>query len=294
MKRASVVCFAFSSESSRFCADFGEPVELGERRKAEIEQVGRRAHEIQLDELVDDLLAGSSMSSARRCAKCHCACAAPGRTGRPCSARSPRPASARSSSRTPGIRSASRIRPHRPGAGRAARRPPRGSRRPRGARSRYRRSGCPCGALRLVVQRRVRHGRTADEHGLEARDRRDRAGAADLHVDRDEPHSASCAGNLCASAKRGARDTAEALLFVAPVDLCRRRRRCRTAATRASRRPCGRSRASLRRRARPRARGSRAGRATRTSRAARCAYRASASRRARRSRTRRTTAGAAR
>ena len=207
MKRASVVCFAFSSESSRFCADSRRTGRLGERRKAEIEQVGRRAHEIQLDELVDDLLAGFvDVERAALREVPQRACAAPGRTGRPCSARSPRPASARSSSRTPGIRSASRIRPHRPGAGRAARRPPRGSRRPRGARSRYRRSGCPCGALRprCAASRSSRSHRRRTR--AEARDRRDRAGAADLHVDRDEPVSASCAGT-CARARSAARAT---------------------------------------------------------------------------------------
>ncbi len=36
---------------------FGETVELGERRKAEVEQIGRRAHEILFDQLVDDLFA---------------------------------------------------------------------------------------------------------------------------------------------------------------------------------------------------------------------------------------------
>ena len=39
----------------------------------------------------------------------------------------------------------------------------------------------------LVVQRHIGHRGAADEHGLEPGHRRDRAGAADLHVDRDEP-----------------------------------------------------------------------------------------------------------
>ena len=62
--------------------------------------------------------------------------------------------------------------------------------------------------LVLVVQRRVGHRDAADEHRLEPRDRRQRAGAADLHFDRRATCVvASSAGNLCATAQRGARET---------------------------------------------------------------------------------------
>ena len=37
----------------------GKPVELGKRRKTEVEEICRRAHEILVDELVDDLFAES-------------------------------------------------------------------------------------------------------------------------------------------------------------------------------------------------------------------------------------------
>ena len=59
-----------------------------------------------------------------------------------------------------------------------------------------------------VVQRGVADGDAADEHRLEPRHRRQRAGAADLEF--DVAHacvSSSSAGNLCAMAQRGARET---------------------------------------------------------------------------------------
>ena len=58
-----------------------------------------------------------------------------------------------------------------------------------------------------VVQRRVAHGDAAHEHRLELGGRRQRAGAADVEDDVFEMVSSSSAGNLCASAQRGARDT---------------------------------------------------------------------------------------
>ena len=65
-------------------------------------------------------------------------------------------------------------------------------------------------ALHLVdvVQRDVAHGDAADEHRLQARHRGQRPGAPDLELDAaDHASSASSAGNLCAIAQRGARDT---------------------------------------------------------------------------------------
>ena len=75
--------------------------------------------------------------------------------------------------------------------------------------------------LVLVVQRRVRHHHAADRHRLEPGDRRQRAGAPDLDVDRLERWSSACsAGNLCAIAQRGVRETKPSrCLQIEAVDL---------------------------------------------------------------------------
>ena len=67
--------------------------------------------------------------------------------------------------------------------------------------------------LVLVVQRRVGHRDAADEHRLEPRDRRDRAGAADLHADVEELASSFPRPGTCArppSAARASRSRARA------------------------------------------------------------------------------------
>ena len=72
----------------------------------------------------------------------------------------------------------------------------------------------------FVVQRRVRDRRAADEHRREPRNRRDRAGAADLHVDREQLRERFLRGEFVRERKaRRARHEAELVLLVAPVDL---------------------------------------------------------------------------
>ena len=72
----------------------------------------------------------------------------------------------------------------------------------------------------FVVQRGIRDRRAADEHRLQPRHRRDRAGAADLHVDRDEFGQRFLRGKFVRQRKtRRARHEAERVLLVAPVDL---------------------------------------------------------------------------
>ena len=81
-----------------------------------------------------------------------------------------------------------------------------------------------------VVQRGVADRHAADEHRLEPRHRRQRAGATDLELDVAHHVVSSCAGNLCATAQRGARgDEPELALPVEPDRPCRPRRRSRTA-----------------------------------------------------------------
>ena len=64
--------------------------------------------------------------------------------------------------------------------------------------------------LVLVVQGRVRHGRAADEHGLQARHRRERPGAAHLDVDVLDLGGRFLGGELVRhSPARRARDEAE-------------------------------------------------------------------------------------
>ena len=85
--------------------------------------------------------------------------------------------------------------------------------------------------LVLVVQRDVGDRRAADEHGFESRDRRDRAGAADLHVDRDEPCRHFLAAGTCARSPSAARACEiRARAGARGSRPCRRRRRSRTAA----------------------------------------------------------------
>ena len=61
--------------------------------------------------------------------------------------------------------------------------------------------------LVLVVQRGVGDDDAADGDGLELGDRRQRAGAADLDLDRFDDRRRRSAGNLCATAQRGLRET---------------------------------------------------------------------------------------
>ena len=74
--------------------------------------------------------------------------------------------------------------------------------------------------LVLVVQRHVGHRRAADEHRLEARDRRDRAGATDLHVDGEQPRGHLLRRKLVRDRPaRLARPEAERALQFEAVDL---------------------------------------------------------------------------
>ena len=61
--------------------------------------------------------------------------------------------------------------------------------------------------LVLVVQRRVGDDDAADRHRIEPRDRRQRAGAADIDLDAAQDGRRAFAGNLCATAQRGERET---------------------------------------------------------------------------------------
>ena len=77
-------------------------------------------------------------------------------------------------------------------------------------------------ALELVhvVQRHVAHGDAADEHRLEARDGRERAGAPDLEVDAAHGRGLLLRRELVGDGPaRRARDEAEVSLPVEPVDL---------------------------------------------------------------------------
>ena len=81
----------------------------------------------------------------------------------------------------------------------------------------------------LVVQRGVRHHDAADRHRLELGERVERAGAADIDLDASTTVIAFCAGNLCASAQRGERETKpRPVLERRGRRPCRRRRRCRS------------------------------------------------------------------
>ena len=74
--------------------------------------------------------------------------------------------------------------------------------------------------LVLVVQRGVGHDHAADRHRLELGGRRERAGAADLDLDVEQPVVASCGRELVGDGPaRRARDEAQPLLPVEPVDL---------------------------------------------------------------------------
>jgi hypothetical protein len=74
--------------------------------------------------------------------------------------------------------------------------------------------------LVLVVQRRVGHRHAADEHWLQPRHRRDRAGAPDLHFDRDEPRRGLLGRKLVRDREpRRARDEPQPLLIGEPVHL---------------------------------------------------------------------------
>ena len=68
------------------------------------------------------------------------------------------------------------------------------------------------------MQRRVRYHDAADGHRIEPRNRRQRAGTADLDVDALTTVVACSAGNLCAIAQRGLRETNQAVLPVEAVD----------------------------------------------------------------------------
>ncbi len=87
----------------------------------------------------------------------------------------------------------------------------------------------------LVVQRRVLHHHAADGDRLELGDRRQRAGAADLDLDVAQ-HGRRALGREFVRGRpaRAARDKTQPLLQVEAVELCRRRRRCRSRAWRAS------------------------------------------------------------
>ena len=130
--------------------------------------------------------------------------------------------------------------------------------------------------LALVVQRGVGHRHAADEHRLQPRHRRQRAGAADLHLDAEHLGGLLLGRVLVREREaRRARDEAEALLPVEPVHLVdhavdrvgqlrRAGRRC-SRNTRAARRRLARRRAPCR----PGSRASPAGRAPRNAFASR-------------------------
>ncbi len=89
--------------------------------------------------------------------------------------------------------------------------------------------------LVLVVQRRVGDGRAADEHRRQPRDRRDRAGAADLHVDARAPRRHLLRRKLVRDRPaRLARDESRARAAARGRRPCRRRRRSRRADRRAA------------------------------------------------------------
>ncbi len=94
--------------------------------------------------------------------------------------------------------------------------------------------------LLVVVQGRVADRRAADEHRLELRDRRQLAGAADLHVDVAHRGQLLLRRVLVGDGPaRLARLEAESSSAARGRRACRRRRRCRTAARRAARRSPG-------------------------------------------------------
>ena len=169
------------------------------------------------------------------------ACAAPGRTARRCSAPPASPSSAHHRRAAhAGTWSASRTSSTWRAALASPRAPPRGSRRPRGARPRCRR--CQTSLRRdlvLVVQRGVDDRDAADEHRLEPRHRRERAGAPDLDLDVLAarwwpPRRETCARPPSAARARRSRG-ASARRRRSP---CRPRRRCRKAAPSRLARPC--------------------------------------------------------
>ena len=89
--------------------------------------------------------------------------------------------------------------------------------------------------LVLVVQRRVRDDDAADGDRLELGDRRQRAGAADLDVDVLERSSSPARPGICArSPSAGCARRSRAAPAARGRRPCRRRRRCRSRASRAA------------------------------------------------------------
>ena len=190
MKRASVVVLLFSIAATHVGgALVGHALQRGELGEAELVEVGRRVHDAGVDQLVDELVAQALDVERAAAREVQQRLLALRRAHEPaaCSARSPRRAAARSPSRIPDSASASRTRAHRAAAARAARARPAGSRRRRAARSTvspmrrsWRRiSSSLCSVTLVTVV-------PPTNTGCKPRDRRDRAGAADLHVDGEE------------------------------------------------------------------------------------------------------------
>ena len=138
--------------STRFCADFS-PMrsQPGELRRVERVQVGRRAHQLALDQLVDAACRpGRRCPGPARLAKCRSASLRCARQAQRAGAARDRLALRARPRRTAdrAVRRQRRTRAHRAGAlGHHARRPP-GSRRRRAARSRCRRCARPCARSR--------------------------------------------------------------------------------------------------------------------------------------------------
>ena len=86
--------------------------------------------------------------------------------------------------------------------------------------------------LVLVVQRRVGDDDAADRHRLEPRDRRQRAGAADLDVDASSTRLALARRRTCARSPSAARASTKPSRSCSRAGRpCRRRRRCRSRAS---------------------------------------------------------------
>ncbi len=148
--------------------------------------------------------------------------------------------------------------------------------------------------LVLVVERHVGHRRAADEHRAQPRDRRDRARASDLHVDREELRRHLLRRKLVRDGPaRLARAETELGAAARGRRPCTRRRRSRTGVHRGAPAPPRRTQRARRRRARPGGRRSPARRTRRARAAARPAWAAAPSPRSRRCRTRRNAADAA-
>ena len=223
-KRGSVVCLLRSSASTRFAADFS-PMRSSPASSSAVSAY-RSAGVVdpaRLDELLDQLVA--QPLDVHRAARgempqrlCRCA----GRRARRSSARRPRPRRASTCEPQTGQRAGSSTRRA------SARAPLRHHAHDLGnhvARAAHDHGVADPHVLARelvhVVQRRVADRDAADEHRLQARDRRQRAGAADLELARPATVVvSSCAGNLCATRPaRRARDEAEVALPVEAVHL---------------------------------------------------------------------------